>query len=69
MPEISLTPQMSLRLEKHFGESVVMWHSKLTPLQKKKAMAKIRSGEAYIIAGPRSALFLPIFSFKIISIS
>ncbi len=60
MPEISLTPQMSLRLEKYFGESVVMWHSKLTPLQKRKAMAKIYSGEAKIIAGPRSALFLPI---------
>ena len=60
MPEISLTPQMSLRLEEHFGESVVMWHSKLTPLQKKKAMAKIESGEVKIIAGPRSALFLPV---------
>ncbi len=60
MPEISLTPQMSLRLEEHFGEMVVMWHSKLTPLQKKKAMAKIYSGEAKIIAGPRSALFLPV---------
>ena len=60
MPEISLTPQMGLRLEEHFGEAVVMWHSKLTPLQKKKAMVKIRSGEAYIIAGPRSALFLPV---------
>ena len=60
MPEISLTPQMSTRLEQHFGERVVMWHSKLTPLQKKKAMSKIRSGEASIIAGPRSALFLPI---------
>ncbi|MDF1874294.1 primosomal protein N' [Sulfurimonas sp. SAG-AH-194-I05] len=60
MPEISLTPQMGIRLEEHFGSHVVMWHSKLTPLQKKKAMEKIRSGEAYIIAGPRSALFLPI---------
>ncbi len=35
MPEISLTPQMSQRLEEHFGEAVVMWHSKLTPKQKK----------------------------------
>ena len=60
MPEISLTPQMGKRLEEHFGESVVMWHSKLTPLQKKKAMAKIYDGTAYIIAGPRSALFLPV---------
>ena len=60
MPEISLTPQMSKRLEEHFGESVVMWHSKLTPKKRKEAMAKIQSGEAKIIAGPRSALFLPI---------
>ena len=60
MPEISLTPQMSLRLDEHFGESVVMWHSKLTPKQKKEAKEKILSGKAMIIAGPRSALFLPI---------
>jgi len=60
MPEISLTPQMGLRLEKHFGESVVMWHSKLTPKQKRVALEKIYSGEGKIIAGPRSALFLPI---------
>ncbi|MDF1882392.1 primosomal protein N' [Sulfurimonas sp. SAG-AH-194-C21] len=60
MPEISLTPQMSLRLEEHFGESVVMWHSKLTPKQKKIALEKIHSGQAKIIAGPRSCLFLPI---------
>jgi primosomal protein N' (replication factor Y) len=60
MPEISLTPQMNLRLEQHFGESVVMWHSKLTPKQKKIALTKINDGTATIIAGPRSALFLPI---------
>ena len=60
MPEISLTPQMSKRLKEHFGEDFVMWHSKLTPLAKKKALAKIYAGEAKIIAGARSALFLPI---------
>ncbi|WP_415396773.1 primosomal protein N' [Sulfurimonas sp. CS5] len=60
MPEISLTPQMSQRLEEHFGESVVMWHSKLTPLQKRKALQKIYNGSAKIVAGPRSTLFLPI---------
>ncbi len=60
MPEISLTPQMQKRLEEHFGSSVVMWHSKLTPKQKRESLAKIYSGEATIIAGPRSALFLPV---------
>lgn len=60
MPEISLTPQMNKRLQAHFGDKVVMWHSKLTPLQKKKILVKIHEGSAKIIAGPRSALFLPI---------
>ena len=66
MPEISLTPQMGVRLEEHFGESVVMWHSKLTPKQKRIALEKIHSGEAKIIAGPRSALFLPIKDLGVI---
>ena len=60
MPEISLTPQMSKRLKEHFGSSFVMWHSKLTPKQKKETLHKIRSGAARVIAGARSALFLPI---------
>jgi len=66
MPEISLTPQMSKRLQEHFGDAFVLWHSKLTPLQKKKALAKIYSGEAKIIAGARSALFLPIENLGLI---
>lgn len=60
MPEISLTPQMSKRVHEHFGQSVVMWHSKLTPKQKKASLKKIYDGSAMIVAGPRSALFLPI---------
>ncbi|MBL0707717.1 MAG: primosomal protein N', partial [Sulfurimonas sp.] len=66
MPEISLTPQMGQRLDKHFGEEVVMWHSKLTPLQKKKALKKIYDGTAKIVAGPRSTLFLPINNLGLI---
>jgi len=66
MPEISLTPQMSHRLKEHFGEDFVMWHSRLTPLAKKKALAKIYAGEVKIIAGARSALFLPIKNLGLI---
>ena len=66
MPEISLTPQMGIRLEKHFGDAVVMYHSKLTPKQKKLSLEKIRNGDAKIIAGPRSALFLPISDLGLI---
>ena len=60
VPEISLTPQMEARLKNHFKHKVVIWHSKLTPKQKKEALTSMYSGEAYIVAGPRSALFLPI---------
>lgn len=66
MPEISLTPQMSKRLEEHFGESVVMWHSKLTQKQKNDSLKKIYEGSAKIVAGPRSALFLPIEDLGVI---
>ena len=60
MPEISLTPQMEIRLQEHFGDAVVMWHSKVTKPQKKKLLERIYDGSARIIAGARSALFLPI---------
>ncbi len=60
MPEISLTPQMQIRVEEHFGDAVVMWHSKVTKPQKKKLLERIYNGSARIIAGARSALFLPV---------
>jgi len=66
MPEISLTPQIGIRLQNHFGDKIVMYHSKLTPKQKREALEKIRSGEAKIVAGPRSTLFLPIENLGLI---
>lgn len=66
LPEISLTPQMQIRFEKHFGDAFILWHSKMTKKQKEKTLEKILSGEAMIIAGPRSALFLPIKNLGII---
>ncbi len=66
MPEISLTPQMQLRLEEKFGKHVVMWHSALSKKKRSIALEKITSGEAYIVAGARSALFLPIKNLGLI---
>jgi primosomal protein N' (replication factor Y) len=60
MPEISLTPQMEMRLKKYFGARVVMWHSKLTKIQKEKRLDMIHKGEVDIVAGARSALFTPL---------
>ena len=66
MPEISLTPQMEERLRRYFGDAVVVWHSKLTKKRRREALEKIYSGEATIIAGPRSALFLPVSDLGLI---
>ena len=45
MPEISLTPQMEKRLKVYFGESVAMWHSKLTKKKKESILEGIEAGE------------------------
>ncbi len=60
MPEISLTPQMERRLKVHFGDIVAIWHSRLTKRRREETLRRIRSGEVRIVAGPRSALFLPM---------
>ncbi len=60
MPEISLTPQMQERLQNYFGGSVAIWHSKLSKSQKTKIVKKILAKEVRIVAGARSALFVPL---------
>ena len=66
MPEIALTPQMSKRLSKYFGKSVAIWHSRLTKKQKENILNRIASGEIRIMAGARSALFVPLESVGLI---
>lgn len=66
MPEIGLTPQMKNRLKKHFGAHFAMWHSKITPKKKAEILEKIEKGEISIIAGTRSALFLPLDNLGLI---
>lgn len=58
LPEISLTPQMSKRLTSHFGDSVAIWHSKITPKKKRDILEGISEGTIRILAGARSALFV-----------
>jgi len=59
MPEISLTPQMEIRLQKVFGDTVAIWHSKITKKKKDIILEKLSTKEIQLIAGARSALFLP----------
>jgi len=66
MPEISLTPQMEKRLKVYFGDTVAMWHSKLTKKKKESILARIEEGNIRIIAGARSALFVPLKNLGLI---
>ncbi len=66
MPEISLTPQMQKRLEKVFSTSVAIWHSKITKKKKQTILQGLQEGKIKLIAGARSALFLPYKNLKLI---
>lgn len=66
MPEISLTPQMQKRLEKVFNKSVAIWHSKITQKKKTEILQGLQDGTINLIAGARSALFLPYSNLGVI---
>ena len=66
MPEIGLTPQMKKRLKRVFGDMVAIWHSKVTKKAKEKILEDLRNGKISLIAGTRSALFLPVSNLGLI---
>ncbi len=66
MPEIGLTPQMKKRLKIVFGNTVAIWHSKVTKKAKEKILEDLRIGKISLIAGTRSALFLPVSNLGLI---
>jgi primosomal protein N' (replication factor Y) len=59
MPEIALTGQFLDRFAQRFGVRPLEWHSELTPRARSRNWTAISSGEAPVVVGARSALFLP----------
>ena len=59
LPEIALTEPFLKRFEARFGHLPVAWHSDLRSTQRRRAWRGIASGEAKVVVGARSALFLP----------
>lgn len=59
MPEIALTGQFLDRFSLRFGVRPLEWHSELTPRTRARNWAAIAAGEAHVVVGARSALFLP----------
>ncbi len=66
MPEIGLTPQIKRRLKDVFGDRVGLWHSKIAKKRKEEILRALHVGQISVIAGTRSALFLPISNLGLI---
>jgi primosomal protein N' (replication factor Y) len=60
VPEIGLTPQTAGRFVERFGDTVAVLHSQLTVRERYDEWARLRSGEARVAVGPRSAVFAPL---------
>ena len=59
LPEIALTEPFLTRFAQRFGCEPVAWHSGLRTSQRRRAWRAISRGEAMVVVGARSALFLP----------
>ncbi|MCD3514136.1 primosomal protein N', partial [Streptococcus equi subsp. equi] len=60
VPEISLTPQMTSRFISRFGRQVAIMHSGLSDGEKFDEWQKIKTGQARVVVGARSAIFSPL---------
>ncbi|MBM0170275.1 primosomal protein N' [Altererythrobacter sp. C41] len=68
LPEIALTEAFLRRFEDRFGVPPVVWHSSLKSTERRRAWRAIASGEAQVVVGARSALFLPYANLGLIVI-
>lgn len=66
LPEIALTAQFLERFEARFGVRPAEWHSDLTPARRRDTWRAVHRGEIRVVAGARSALFLPFSELGLI---
>lgn len=66
LPEISLTGQFLSKFKDRFGILPVLWHSSVTKAQRRDNWKAIISGDARVIVGTRSSLFLPYKNLSLI---
>jgi len=59
LPEIGLTTQLVSRLFRYFGDELGVYHSRFSNNERVEIWEKVRNGSYKVIAGPRSALWLP----------
>ena len=66
VPEIALTPQMLRTFSTYFGERIAVLHSSLSMGERYDEWKRIRSGDARVVIGTRSAVFAPVSNLGII---
>lgn len=66
LPEIALTENFLHRFEARFGTKPVLWHSSLKSTERRRAWRAASNGEAQVVVGARSALFLPFANLGLI---
>jgi primosomal protein N'' len=66
LPEIALTSSFLERFQDRFGAKPGEWHSDLSPRMREKVWRGIVTGEVQVVAGARSALFLPFENLGLI---
>ena len=66
VPEIALTAPWLDRFAARFGCAPVAWHSDLRGSERRRAWRAVASGEARVVVGARSALFLPYAELRLI---
>ncbi len=68
VPEIALTPQTVSWFRARFGDMSAVMHSRLSPGERYDEWERIRSGEARVVIGARSAVFAPVEKLGVIII-
>ncbi len=66
MPEIALTAQFLERFAARFGAAPAEWHSGVSPRKRARIWRGCATGEVSVVAGARSALFLPFRDLRLI---
>jgi primosomal protein N' (replication factor Y) len=68
VPEIALTPILARRLRAHFGDRIAIFHSSLSKGERFDEWSRLRSGDARVVLGTRSAVFAPVSKLAVIII-
>jgi len=66
VPEIALTPQTVQRFRSHFGDEIAVLHSQMSMGERYDAWRRLRTGDAKIAIGPRSAILAPLEDLGVI---